>query len=59
MGQQYVIPVVVHIIHDYGVENISDEQIARAMETVNEDWNGQNNDIADVIDDFSDLVADF
>ena len=34
MGQQYIIPVVVHVIHDYGVENISDEQIARAMETV-------------------------
>jgi len=59
MGQQYIIPVVVHIIHDYGVENISDEQIARAMETVNEDWNGQNNDISEVIDDFSDLVAEF
>ena len=59
MGQQYIIPVVVHVIHDYGTENISDEQIARAMETVNEDWNGENNDIAEVIDDFSDLVADF
>ena len=59
MGQQYIIPVVVHVIHDYGVENISDEQIARAMETVNEDWNGENNDIEEVIDEFSDLVADF
>ena len=59
MGQQYIIPVVVHVIHDYGVENISDEQIARAMETVNEDWNGENNDIEDVIEEFSDLVASF
>ena len=59
MGQQYIIPVVVHVIHDYGIENISDEQIARAMETVNEDWNGENNDIAEVIDEFSDLIADF
>ncbi len=59
MGQQYIIPVVVHVIHDYGVENISDEQIARAMETVNEDWNGENNDIEEVIVEFSDLVADF
>ena len=59
MGQQYIIPVVVHVIHDYGVENISEEQIARAMETVNEDWNGENSDIEEVIDEFSDLVADF
>lgn len=59
MGQQYIIPVVVHVIHDYGIENISDEQIARAMETVNEDWNAENNDIEEVIDEFSDLVADF
>ena len=59
MGQQYIIPVVVHVIHDYGVENISDEQIARAMETVNEDWNGENDDISNVIDEFSDIIADF
>ena len=59
MGQQYIIPVVVHVIHDYGVENISEEQIARAIETVNEDWNAENDDITEVINDFSDLVADF
>ena len=59
MGQQYIIPVVVHVIHDYGVENISEEQIARAIETVNEDWNAENDDITEVINDFSNLVADF
>ena len=59
MEQQYIIPVVVHVIHDYGLENISAEQIARAMETVNEDWSGENNDIEEVIAEFSGLVADF
>lgn len=35
----YVIPVVFHIIHDYGTENISDAQIYDEMRILNEDYN--------------------
>ena len=56
MGQEYIIPVVVHVIHNYGDENITDEQIARAMETINEDWNAENDDITETIEEFSDIV---
>ena len=59
MGQEYIIPVVVHVIHDYGIENISDEQIANGIELINADWNAENDDIGDVIDEFGDIVADF
>src|SRR5690554_457729 len=31
-NQTYVIPIVFHVIHEYGVENISDEQIYRQVE---------------------------
>lgn len=38
------IPVVVHIIHDNGVGNISDEQVASALTILNEDYNRMNAD---------------
>ena len=36
-----VIPVVVHIIHDLGQENVSDEDVYNAIETLNKNINGQ------------------
>jgi len=59
MDENYTIPVVIHVIHEYGEENISDIQIANGMQLINEDFNAQNSDIVDAIDEFSDLVADF
>lgn len=39
-----IIPVVFHIIHNYGVENISDEQIIDAIKKLNIDYNKLNTD---------------
>jgi len=39
-----IIPVVFHIIHDYGSENISDAQVIDAMENINADFRGTNVD---------------
>ena len=41
-----VVPVVVHIIHDNGAGNISDEQIISALDILNEDYNRLNPDTA-------------
>lgn len=38
------IPVVVHIIHDNGIGNITDEQVYDALRILNEDYNRQNPD---------------
>jgi PKD repeat protein len=38
------IPVVVHIIHDNGVGNISDQQVLDALAVLNTDYNRQNSD---------------
>jgi PKD repeat protein len=38
------VPVVVHIIHDNGIGNISDEQIQSALDVLNEDYNRLNAD---------------
>src|SRR5690554_3436513 len=56
--QVYTIPVVFHVLHEYGVENISDEQIYRAMEIVNEDFRKLNADTIDIVSNFVDRAAD-
>ena len=38
-GGNYIIPMVVHIIHNYGSENISDAQVVDAIRILNEDFN--------------------
>lgn len=53
----YVIPVVFHIIHNYGAENIDDEQIHDAMRILNEDFNKLNPDWPNVRPEFLNLVA--
>lgn len=51
------IPVVVHIIHNAGTNNISDEQVLDAMRIVNEDYSKSNADTLDVIPAFRPIHA--
>jgi PKD repeat protein len=61
-GQQraslFTIPVVFHIIHINGVENISDAQIHDQMRIINEDFQKLNADTANTIVDFKGIAAD-
>jgi PKD repeat protein len=52
-----VIPVVFHIIHNYGPENISDAQIIDAVEKINIDYQKQNADTADTYPMFQSRAA--
>lgn len=54
----YVIPVVFHIVHQYGLENISDAQVLDQMRILNEDYNKRNADTAGIIPLFRPLIAD-
>jgi PKD repeat protein len=54
----YVIPVVFHIIHNNGPENISDEQCQDAIRVLNDDYNKLNPDWDQVKEEFLDIVAD-
>lgn len=54
----YVIPVVFHIIHNNGPENISNEQVEDAIRVLNNDYNKLNLDWPNVRPEFLDLVAD-
>lgn len=53
-----VIPVVFHIIHFNGPENISDEQVYSAVEVMNRDFRKLNPDISSVVPEFEDIAAD-
>ena len=57
-GGNYVIPVVFHIIHNNGQENISDAQVFDAVRILNEDFNRLNPDRVNVRQEFQSIIAD-
>lgn len=57
-GDPYIIPVVFHIIHNYGDENISTDQIEDCIRVLNEDFTATNAGAANVAAEFADIVAD-
>jgi Pregnancy-associated plasma protein-A/PKD domain len=58
VSPQLIIPVVVHVIHDGGTSDVSDEQIHDAIRILNEDYQKRNADTADVVPLFRARVAD-
>lgn len=54
----YTIPVVFHILHEGGTENISDAQIFDEMRILNEDYRKLNADISAVVPAFTSIAAD-
>lgn len=57
-GTVYKIPVVFHVLHNGGPENISREQILDGLAIMNRDWRKQNADTATVVAEFRDRIAD-
>lgn len=57
-AQSYIIPVVFHVVHQYGPENISDEQIYDAVKQVNIQLRKQNEDTTDIDPLFKNIAAD-
>lgn len=53
-----IIPVVFHIIHEYGAENISDAQVYDQMEILNRDFRKLNSDTSDIVPEFKAIAAD-
>ncbi len=56
-GALYTIPVVWHILHEYGSENIDDSQIYNAMEIINREFNAADPDSVDVVPEFDTLIG--
>ena len=57
-GVVYRIPIVFHVLHNNGVENISDEQIMDQLAILNRDFRKQNADTATVQSDFVGMPTD-
>ena len=55
--KKYIIPIVFHILHENGSENISDEQVLDQIKILNRDFNKLNEDTATIHPDFKDIVA--
>ena len=53
----YVIPVVFHVLHEYGTENISDEQIYDAMEVINREFNAMDPDSVEIVPEYASLIG--
>ncbi|MCW5900098.1 MAG: T9SS type A sorting domain-containing protein [Flavobacteriales bacterium] len=56
--QPFIIPVVFHIIHNNGSENINDDQLYDAIRILNDDFNKLNPDWTSVKAEFLSIVAD-
>lgn len=57
-GVLRVIPIVFHIIHNYGAENISKAQVLDAVRIINEDFRGTNPDLSMIVSEFAGITAD-
>jgi len=53
-----IVPVVFHVIHLNGIENISDAQINDQMRIFNEDYNMSNADLSNVVSSFTNIIGD-
>jgi len=53
----YVIPVVFHIMHNGGVENITKSKVEKAIEILNEDFSATNQDLMTVIPEFENIIG--
>lgn len=54
----FIIPVVFHIMHNYGSENIFKPQILDVMRIINEDYQRRNADTTQVIPLFQPIIGD-
>lgn len=57
-GTIYKIPVVFHILHNNGTENITDAQVQSALDVLNRDFRKLNSDANSVVAQFLPIVAD-
>ncbi len=57
-GDTIVIPMVFHVLHQYGEERISIEKIENGIKQINKDYNAQNTEINNVVSDFQSIIGD-
>lgn len=53
-----IIPVVFHIIHQYGTENIAKSVILETLDIMNRDWQGNNEYVGTITSNFAGISSD-
>jgi len=53
-----IIPIVFHVIHINGTENISKTQVEDQVRILNEDYSATNDDLSDVVSSFTSRIGD-
>ncbi|MNK24842.1 Pregnancy-associated plasma protein-A [compost metagenome] len=53
-----VIPVVFHILHEYGTENITDQQVQNQVMILNRDFQGLNPNLNLIAEPFDSIIGD-
>lgn len=56
-GDTIFVPIVFHVLHNYGIEDISDAQIYNQMRILNEDFQKRNADTSVVLPIFKDRIG--
>ncbi|MDD2386280.1 MAG: M43 family zinc metalloprotease [Bacteroidales bacterium] len=56
--ETYIVPVVFHVVHYYGIENITYEQIESAIDFMNKDFNLLRADTSGIVETFRPIAAD-
>lgn len=56
-ADKIIVPVVFHVIHQNGPENIADEQIFDAIRIMNRDFNALNDELEDIDPAFENLIG--
>jgi PKD repeat protein len=56
-GEPYIISVVFHIVHNNGIENISDAQVRDCIRVMNEDFTASNAGVNTVNAAFQDIIG--
>lgn len=54
----FIVPIVFHIIHSYGADNITDDQILDQVNILNRDYRLKNSDTSFVVPSFKKLYKD-
>ncbi len=54
----YIIPIVFHVIHNYGTENITDAQLKDGIDMLNKTFRKQRADTASIVSVFKGIHAD-
>ncbi|OFX62568.1 MAG: hypothetical protein A2W84_08515 [Bacteroidetes bacterium GWC2_40_13] len=52
-----IIPVVFHVLHKYGNERISMEEIERGLEQINIDFRADNVELNNIVNDFKEIIG--